>query len=87
MWWMTLDDCQPAQCSGGPRRSSSSGALGYANTPAGDLPPWLWIITAVIYSWLLTNLALLIIPSHRPLHDRPAGTVVVRNELLVSAIA
>jgi uncharacterized RDD family membrane protein YckC len=47
----------------------------------------LWIITAVIYSWLLTNLALLIIPSHRPLHDRPAGTVVVRNELLVSAIA
>lgn len=57
-------------------------ALGYASTGAGDVPAWLWALTVIIYGWLLANLVLLIIPSHKPLHDRLARTVVVRhNEL------
>jgi bacteriorhodopsin len=54
-------------------------ALGYANADAGAVPAWLWVLTAVIYGWLLANLVLLIIPSRRPLHDRFARTIVVLN--------
>ena len=54
-------------------------ALGYAYTGSGNVPVWLWVLTAIIYGWLLVNLILLIIPSRKPVHDRVAGTVVVRT--------
>lgn len=50
-------------------------ALGYANV-SGYVPVWLWVLTALLYSWLLLNLILLMMPSHRPLHDRLAGIIV-----------
>jgi len=56
-------------------------ALGYANMAGGEVPVWLWALTALTYGWLLGNLVLLIIPSRKPVHDRLAGTVVVRAEL------
>jgi uncharacterized RDD family membrane protein YckC len=54
-------------------------ALGYASTGRGNVPVWLWALTAIIYGWLLLNLILLIIPSRKPLHDRVARTIVVRT--------
>ena len=56
-------------------------ALGYANMAGGEVPAWLWTLTALTYGWLLGNLVLLIISSRKPVHDRLAGTVVVRAEL------
>jgi uncharacterized RDD family membrane protein YckC len=53
-------------------------ALGYANS-AGSVPVWLWVLAAVLYSWLLLNLVLLIMRSHQPLHDRLPGTIVVHT--------
>jgi uncharacterized RDD family membrane protein YckC len=47
----------------------------------GEVPAWLWTLTALTYGWLLGNLVLLIIPSRKPVHDRLVGTVVVRAEL------
>jgi hypothetical protein len=58
-------------------------ALGYAYAEGSAVPSWLWALTAVTYGWLLLNLILLIIPSHRPVHDRLARTVV-RNQKMVS---
>jgi uncharacterized RDD family membrane protein YckC len=52
-------------------------ALGYAYQRADDVPDWLWALTALSYGWLLVNLILLMIPSHKPLHDRLAHTLVV----------
>ena len=52
-------------------------ALGYAYTGSGNVPAWLWVLTAIIYGWLLVNLILLIIPSRKPVHDRVARTIVV----------
>ena len=40
---------------------------------------WLWILTAILYGWLLVNLILLMIPSHKPLHDRLTHTIVLRT--------
>ena len=54
-------------------------ALGYAYTGSGNVPVWLWVLTAIIYGWLLVNLILLIIPSRKPIHDRVARTIVVRT--------
>jgi uncharacterized RDD family membrane protein YckC len=54
-------------------------ALGYAYAGSGSVPIWLWILTAIIYGWLLVSLILLIIPSRKPLHDRLARTIVVRS--------
>jgi uncharacterized RDD family membrane protein YckC len=54
-------------------------ALGYAYAGGGPLPIWLWILTAIIYGWLLVGLVLLIIPSRKPLHDRLAHTVVMQT--------
>jgi uncharacterized RDD family membrane protein YckC len=54
-------------------------ALGYAYLGQSDVPVWLWLLTVVIYGWLFTNLILLIMPSHKPLHDRLARTMVVRT--------
>jgi uncharacterized RDD family membrane protein YckC len=53
-------------------------ALGFASVGTGRVPVWVWILTAIIYGWLAGNLVLLIIASHKPLHDRLAHTVVVR---------
>jgi uncharacterized RDD family membrane protein YckC len=55
-------------------------ALGYAYTGSGNVPAWLWVLTAIIYGWLLVNLILLIIPSRKPVHDRVARTIVVRTK-------
>jgi uncharacterized RDD family membrane protein YckC len=57
-------------------------ALGYAYTAGSNVPVWLWL-TAIIYGWLIINLILLIM-SRRPLHDRLAGTIVVRNHELIT---
>jgi uncharacterized RDD family membrane protein YckC len=54
-------------------------ALGYVSTASGSVPVWLWVVTAIIYGWLLLSLILLIIPSRKPLHDRVARTIVVRT--------
>ena len=54
-------------------------ALGYASTGSGNVPVWLWVLTGIIYGWLLLNLILLIIPARKPIHDRMAGTIVVRT--------
>ena len=54
-------------------------ALGYVSTASANVPVWLWVLTAIIYGWLLLNLILLIIPSREPLHDRVARTIVVRT--------
>jgi uncharacterized RDD family membrane protein YckC len=54
-------------------------ALGYVSTASGNVPVWLWVLTGIIYGWLLLNLILLIIPSRKPIHDRMAGTIVVRT--------
>jgi uncharacterized RDD family membrane protein YckC len=51
-------------------------ALGYANLEGGPVPVWLWVLTAITYSWLLANLLLLLLHSGKPVHDRLAGTVV-----------
>ena len=48
-------------------------ALGYAFT-SSNVPVWLWMLSAIIYRWLIINLILLIM-SRKPLHDRLAGTV------------
>lgn len=53
-------------------------ALGYANS-GGAVPVWLWVLTAIVYGWLLLNLILLIMSFHRPLHDRLAHTMVTRT--------
>jgi hypothetical protein len=45
-------------------------ALGYAYTRSGNVPVWLWVLTPIVYGWLLLNLILLIIPTRKPLHDR-----------------
>jgi uncharacterized RDD family membrane protein YckC len=58
-------------------------ALGYAYTEGSNVPVWLWLLTAIIYGWLIINLILLII-SRKPLHDRLAGTIVVRNHELIT---
>jgi len=47
-------------------------ALGYAYTEGSNVPVWLWLLTAIIYGWLIINLILLII-SRKPLHDRLAA--------------
>ena len=52
-------------------------ALGYAHQPGDDVPDWLGALTALSYGWLLLNTILLMIPSHKPLHDRLAHTIVV----------
>lgn len=54
-------------------------ALGYVYTASTNVPVWLWVLTGIIYGWLLLNLILLIIPSRKPIHDRMAGTIVVRT--------
>ena len=54
-------------------------ALGYVSTASANVPVWLWVLTAIIYGWLLLNLIVLIIPSREPLHDRVARTIVVRT--------
>jgi uncharacterized RDD family membrane protein YckC len=54
-------------------------ALGYVSAASGNVPVWLWVLTAIIYGWLLLNLILLIIPSRKPLHDRVARINVVRT--------
>jgi uncharacterized RDD family membrane protein YckC len=54
-------------------------ALGYVSTASANVPAWLWVLTAIIYGWLLLNLILLIIPSRKPLHDRVARINVVRT--------
>ena len=59
-------------------------ALGYAYTEGSVVPGWLWALTAVTYGWLLLNLILLIIPSHRPVHDRLARTVVRDQKMVVT---
>jgi hypothetical protein len=48
------------------------------------VPGWLWMLTAVTYGWLLLNLILLIIPSHRPVHDRLARTDVRDQKMVVT---
>ncbi len=58
-------------------------ALGYAYTEGSNVPVWLWMLTAIISGWLIINLILLII-SRKPLHDRLAGTIVVRNHELIT---
>ena len=52
-------------------------ALGFANA-GNDVPVWLWMLTGITYGWALANLLLLVLPSGKPVHDRLAGTVVVR---------
>ncbi|HEX5905888.1 MAG TPA: hypothetical protein VFY56_02635, partial [Propionibacteriaceae bacterium] len=59
-------------------------ALGYAYAAGNAVPSWLWALTAVTYGWLLLNLILLIIPSHRPVHDRLAHTVVRVQKMVVT---
>ena len=54
-------------------------ALGYVSAASTNVPVWLWVLTAIIYGWLLLNLILLIIPSRKPLHDRVARTNVMRT--------
>jgi hypothetical protein len=56
-------------------------ALGYVSTASTNVPVWLWVLTGIIYGWLLLNLILLIIPSRKPLHDRMARTIVVRARI------
>ena len=51
-------------------------ALGYANLEGGPVPIWLWVLTAITYSWVIANLTLLFLRSGRPVHDRLAGTVL-----------
>jgi uncharacterized RDD family membrane protein YckC len=58
--------------------------LGYANTEGSVVPGWLWALTAATYGWLLLNLILLIIPSHRPVHDRLALTVVRIQKIMAT---
>jgi hypothetical protein len=60
-------------------------ALGYANLEGGDVPVWLWVLTAITYGWVLANLVLLLIRSGRPVHDRLARTVVTRVQFLRTA--
>jgi uncharacterized RDD family membrane protein YckC len=52
-------------------------ALGCAYQRGDAMPDWLWALTALSYGWLLLNLILLTTPSHKPLHDRLAHTIVV----------
>ena len=59
-------------------------ALGYAYTAGNVVPGWLWAHSAVTYGWLLLNLILLIIPSHQPVHDRLALTVVRDQKMVVT---
>jgi uncharacterized RDD family membrane protein YckC len=53
-------------------------ALGFANV-GSQLPIWLWVLTAITYGWVLGNVVLLVLPSGKPVHDRLAGTVIVRT--------
>jgi uncharacterized RDD family membrane protein YckC len=59
-------------------------ALGYAYTEGSVVPSWSWTLTAVTYGWLLLTLILLIISSHRPVHDRLARTVVRVPRMVVT---
>jgi uncharacterized RDD family membrane protein YckC len=59
-------------------------ALGYANLEGGEVPVWLWVLTAITYAWALANLVLLM-RSGKPAHDRLAHTVVTRAQILRTA--
>ena len=52
-------------------------------SPESSVPVWLWMLSAIIYRWLIINLILLIM-SRKPLHDRLAGTIVVPNHELIT---
>ena len=54
-------------------------ALGFASLGAKPVPLWLWALTMITYGWVLANLLLLILPSGKPVHDRLAGTIVLRG--------
>jgi hypothetical protein len=60
-------------------------ALGYANLEGGEVPVWLWVLTAITYGWVLANLVLLLMRSGKPAHDRLARTVVTRAQFLRTA--
>jgi uncharacterized RDD family membrane protein YckC len=60
-------------------------ALGYANLEGGEVPVWLWVLTAITYGWVLANLVLLLMRSGKPSHDRLARTVVTRAQFVRTA--
>jgi uncharacterized RDD family membrane protein YckC len=60
-------------------------ALGYANLEGGEVPVWLWVLTAITYGWVLANLVLLLMRSGKPAHDRLARTVVTRAQFVRTA--
>jgi uncharacterized RDD family membrane protein YckC len=66
-----------------PWELSHTVALGYAFTESSNVPVWLWMLSAIIYGWLISNLILLIM-SRKPLHDRLAGTIVVPKHELIT---
>ena len=85
----TTEALVPASEELGPQHDQDCAAVGVeshrgawlrVHRESSNVPVWSWMLSAIIYGWLIINTGILLIMSHKPLHDRLAGTIVLNHE-------